>query len=130
MRNWAQQGNVYALAIPGGSLALHSAGDGYRAVRLEGGRVVEQLAPPLPLHFAQGVAEDWARTHEVHALATPNAPWRSQPASDKQITLLTKLGIAVPPGLTRGQASPQPAPTADDRGETVVPLSGFTLRNR
>jgi hypothetical protein len=103
--HWAQQGDVYALAIPSGSLALHPAGDGYRAVRLEGGRVVEQLAPPLPLHYAQGMAEDWARTHDAHRLATPDAPWRGQPASDKQIALLGKLGIALAPSLTRGRAS-------------------------
>jgi superfamily II DNA or RNA helicase len=103
--HWAQQGDVYALSIPGGSLALQPAGDGYVVVRLEGGRGVERLAPPLPLHFAQGVAEDWARSHQAHGLATPDAPWRSQPASAKQIALLHKLGVAVPPGLTRGGAS-------------------------
>jgi hypothetical protein len=103
--HWAQRGDVYVLAIPGGSLALHPVADGYRAVRLEGGRVVEQLAAPLPLHYAQGVAEDWARSHDAHRLAAPDAPWRSQPASDKQIALLNKMGIVVPPGLTRGAAS-------------------------
>ena len=96
--HWAQQGDVYALAIPSGSLALHPAGDGYRAVRLERGRVVEQLAPPLPLHYAQGCAEDWARAHNVHALATPDAPWRGQPPSEKQIALLARLGIPMTPG--------------------------------
>jgi superfamily II DNA or RNA helicase len=103
--HWAQRGDVHALSIPGGSLALQPTGDAYVPVRLEGGRVVEQLAPPLPLHYAQGAAEDWARAHEVHTLATPDAPWRSQPASDKQIALLHKLGVVVPPGLTRGGAS-------------------------
>jgi hypothetical protein len=103
--HWTEQAGVYALAIPGGSLALQPSGDGYRAVRLEGGRVVEQLAAPLPLAYAQGVAEDWAREHQAHGLATPDAAWRGQPASDKQLTLLNKLGIVVSPGLTRGGAS-------------------------
>jgi hypothetical protein len=103
--HWAEQAGVYALSIPGGSPALQPIGDGYRAVRLECGRVVEHLAPPLPLHYAQGVAEDWARAHQVHTLAAPDAPCRAAPASEKQIALLTTLGIAVPPGLTRGGAS-------------------------
>jgi superfamily II DNA or RNA helicase len=103
--HWAEQAGVFALAIPGGSLALQPVGDGYRAVRLERGQVVEQLAPALPLHYAQGVAEDWARSHQAHGLATPDAAWRGQPPSEKQIALLTKLGIVVPPGLSRGQAS-------------------------
>jgi hypothetical protein len=96
---------MYALAIPAGSLALHPAGDGYIAVRLEGGQVVEQLAPPLPLHYAQGVAEEWTRTHDADRLAAPDAAWRGRPVSDKQIALLGKLGIALAPGLTRGRAS-------------------------
>jgi hypothetical protein len=103
--HWAQRGDVYALAIPGGYLALEPNGDGYRAVRLEGGRVVEQLAPPLPLPYAQGVAEDWARTHDAHRLAAPNAAWRGKPATQRQITRLNSLGIAPPVGMTRGQAS-------------------------
>jgi hypothetical protein len=51
------------------------------------------------------VAEDWARTHDAHRLAAPDAAWRGQPASPKQIALLGKLGIALAPGLTRGRAS-------------------------
>jgi hypothetical protein len=103
--HWARQGDVYALAIPGGSLALQPSRDGYTPVRLEGGRVVEHLAPALPLRYAQGVAEDWARSYEAHTLASPDAPWREQPASEKQIALLARLGIPMTPGLSRRQAS-------------------------
>ena len=67
--------------------------------------MLEQLAPPLPLHYGQGVAEDWARAHDAHRLAAPNAAWRGQSATRKQITLLGRLGIPLSPGLTRGQAS-------------------------
>ena len=33
------------------------------------------------------------------------APWRQQPATEKQTALLRKLGITAQPGLTRGEAA-------------------------
>jgi len=38
-------------------------------------------------------------------LADPNASWRRAPATDKQLRFLIRLGIAPPPGLTKGDAS-------------------------
>jgi hypothetical protein len=61
--HWAQAGSIYALPIPHGTLAIYPSGDGYRAVRLEGKEVVEELAGPLPIAYAQDVVarleEDW-----------------------------------------------------------------------
>jgi hypothetical protein len=43
----------------------------------------------------------------VECLADAEAPWRAQPASDKQKALLHKLDIAVAPDLTKGEAADQ-----------------------
>lgn len=59
---------------------------------------------PLPLGFAMGVAEDYARAHG-DKLALRDARWRNDPATEKQIDLLRRLGVAIPEGLSKGDAS-------------------------
>jgi hypothetical protein len=74
-------------------------------VRLAGRDVVEELAAaPLPIDWAQGVCEDWAREHDVQHLSAPGAAWRAQPASDKQRETLRRMGKPVPQDLTKGAA--------------------------
>lgn len=63
------------------------------------------LGKDLPLSFATGIAEDFARKQNLDKLLSKDAPWRSRPVSDKQKQALRKLGIALRPGLTAGQAS-------------------------
>jgi hypothetical protein len=41
----------------------------------------------------------------VARLVEAEAPWRQQPATEKQTTLLRKLGIALREGLTKGEAA-------------------------
>jgi hypothetical protein len=43
----------------------------------------------------------------VESLSDAEAPWRTQPASDKQMALLFKLGVTVQPGLSKGEAADQ-----------------------
>ena len=52
-------------------------------------------------------AERFVAEHrsESVGLVLRNAQWRSQPATEKQLTLIKKRGVAVPGGLTKGQAS-------------------------
>jgi superfamily II DNA or RNA helicase len=59
----------------------------------------------LPLAYAMGVAEDYAREQGNKVLLDPSAPWRSALASEKQIAALRRWKVAIPPGLTKGQAS-------------------------
>jgi ATP-dependent helicase IRC3 len=71
---------------------------------LENGKQPILLRSGLPLGYAQGVAEDFARRRGAGALLNPEARWRSEPASTKQINWMRWKGIPVSPGLTKGQA--------------------------
>ena len=63
------------------------------------------LGDTLPLPYAQGLAEDYARHLGVARLVEAEAPWRQQPATEKQTALLRKLGLAARAGLTKGEAA-------------------------
>jgi hypothetical protein len=63
------------------------------------------LGDTLPLPYAQGLAEDYARHLGVARLVEAEAPWRQQPATEKQTALLRKLGLAARMGLTKGEAA-------------------------
>jgi ATP-dependent helicase IRC3 len=63
------------------------------------------LGDTLPLAYAQGLAEDYARHLGVARLVEAEAPWRQHPATEKQTALLRKLGLAVRPDLTKGEAT-------------------------
>jgi hypothetical protein len=64
-----------------------------------------QLGDTLPLPYAQGLAEDYARHLGVARLVEAEAPWRQHPATEKQTALLRKLSIATRAGLTKGEAA-------------------------
>jgi hypothetical protein len=64
-----------------------------------------RLGDTLPLPYAQGLAEDYARHLGVMRLVEAEAPWRQHPASEKQTALLRKLGLAPREGLTKGEAA-------------------------
>jgi hypothetical protein len=64
-----------------------------------------QLGDTLPLPYAQGLAEDYARHLGVARLVEAEAPWRQHSATEKQTALLRKLGIAAREGLTKGEAA-------------------------
>ena len=77
--------------------------------------VAHLLWAGLPLGYAQGASEDYARKAGAMALLDPNARWRSDPASDKQVYLLRKFGIRFAPGLTKGKAYDLLTPLLGDR---------------
>src|SRR2546425_1698820 len=64
-----------------------------------------RLGDTLPLPYAQGLAEDYARHLGVARLVEAEAPWRQQPATEKQTALLRKLGMTARAGLTKGEAA-------------------------
>jgi superfamily II DNA or RNA helicase len=66
-----------------------------------------KVAQHLPLSYAQGLAEDTARRLGVERLAAAEAPWRRDPASEKQLVLLKKFNLDPKPGLTKGEAADQ-----------------------
>lgn len=79
----------------------------YKVLHIAGAKS-EYLSPQsLPLGWAQSVAEAAADHLEKGniQLVDRSAPWRSAPASEKQLTLLRKMRIPIAPGLTKGVAS-------------------------
>ena len=66
---------------------------------------VRLLQSGLPLEYAQGRAEDHARNWGSPWLLDPQARWRTEPASLKQLNWMRWKGIPITPGLTKGQAS-------------------------
>lgn len=79
---------------------------GYLIVAHSNGEAISLSNRPLPLDYALGVAEDWARKQTTKGgWAYKNATWRSEPPTQKQLETLTKLGFSLDYGLTKGQAS-------------------------
>lgn len=60
----------------------------------------------LPLDYALGVAEDWARKQTTKsAWARKDATWRTQSATQKQKEALSKCGIRFDEDISKGRAS-------------------------
>lgn len=98
-------GSRYTLAFGQGLLILQRQGSLWDVYlkKKEGNQ--QTLAEQLPLEYAQGRAEDYARESGDMALINPDAPWRIRPASEKQIATMKKMRIKFHPGLTSGEAS-------------------------
>lgn len=61
---------------------------------------------PLPLGYAQGVAEDYARINAKNTkLIDRTSKWRAEAASEKQLTQLKKWHVPHAEGVSRGEAS-------------------------
>ena len=60
---------------------------------------------PLPLTAAKAWLEQQARAMGSRWLAARAAPWRSKPASAKQLNFCRLKGIKVPPGSSAGEVS-------------------------
>jgi hypothetical protein len=104
--HWVASGTVTFVLTLGkeGSLLLEPDGERWHVI-LRGRTQTRELAKGLPLDYAQGTAEDFARTAGAAALVDPGAAWRSAPASDRQLAALRRCRIRAIPGLTKGEAS-------------------------
>ena len=88
---------VYAILIPQGEGKFH-------ALLMKKDEKPTLLHPtPLDLGYGQGICEDFARRNG-RAFSRKDSPWRQQPATDKQVDLLRRLGIN-PQGMTKGEAA-------------------------
>src|SRR5262249_41419244 len=97
---------VLSLGAQHGTLRLRSDGpETWQVVQVRRDAEPVPLGDTLPLPYAQGLAEDYARHLGVARLVEAEAPWRQHPASEKQTALLRKLGIASRAGLTKGEAA-------------------------
>lgn len=89
-------------AGPGKDILLLRQADGLWETRLRSRTQDADLAGRhLPLDYAQGVAEEYVRQNGLGWFAGKDAPWRSRPASERQLELLRSLGVQAPSGLTR-----------------------------
>ena len=97
----------YVLTLPNGIVLLDTTTDTRRwdVTYVCRTRERKSLGTDLDLGYAQGVAEDFARQSGAGLLVRPDAPWRRQPATDKQLMALRKWRVPIRPGLTRGDAS-------------------------
>jgi len=69
-------------------------GDGYTITAKNNWMPSELSKSALPLDYALGVAEDWARKQtNKNRLANKNAKWRKEPATDKQLAALGRMGV-------------------------------------
>jgi hypothetical protein len=97
---------VLSLGAQHGTLRLRPDGpDTWQVVQVRRDAEPMQLGDTLPLPYAQGLAEDYARHLGVARLVEAEAPWRQHPATEKQTALLRKLGVATRAGLTKGEAA-------------------------
>src|SRR5256885_2637966 len=97
---------VLALGAQHGTLRLRPDGpDTWQVIQVRRDADPLLLGDTLPLGYAQGLAEDYARYLGVARLVKAEAPWRQHPATEKQTALLHKLGVATHQGLTKGEAA-------------------------
>jgi superfamily II DNA or RNA helicase len=101
---WVQVGRGFVVATRDGFVAVQPSGGGW-CVSISRGRSTTVMAAGLSLAFAQGVAEDLVRQAASAYLADARAPWRRRPATERQLALLRRWGIATWPGMTAGEAS-------------------------
>lgn len=104
--HWVQIDRRFVLPLPAGLLVL-STTDGvtFTAAHVQRDRTRVVLATDLPLDYAQGVAEDFARAHGAGPLVQRDAAWRHAPATDRQLDALRRFRVRIPPNLTKGDAS-------------------------
>jgi ATP-dependent helicase IRC3 len=108
---------VLSLGAQHGTLRLRADGpETWQVVQVRRDADPVELGDTLPLPYAQGLAEDYARHLGVARLVEAEAPWRQQPATEKQTALLRKLGIALREGLTKGEAAELLAAVLGDWG--------------
>ena len=108
---------VLSLGAQHGTLRLRADGpDTWQVVQVRRDADPVLLGDTLPLPYAQGLAEDYARHLGVARLVEAEAPWRQQPATEKQTALLRKLGLAARAGLTKGEAADLLAAVLGDWG--------------
>jgi hypothetical protein len=105
---WVQVSERFVLSCGKHFLSLEpsrGAWDVYRVVDGEDRPRETLLRHSLPLGYAQGFAEDEARRLGKLIILDPQAPWRRDPASARQLELLARLGVPSTAELTKGEAS-------------------------
>lgn len=69
------------------------------------GDIVALSEDVLPLGYAMGVCEDYARQLSVAKTAMKSARWRKEGATEKQRNMLKRMGVQFAPDISKGEAS-------------------------
>lgn len=103
---WEAMGDNYKLSLVDGTVLVcqHDGGDGFTPVYISSKGIQNLSDDGLPLGYAMGTCEDFARRLSVGDMSLKGAAWRIKPASEKQIKLLKDSGIDFNPNLSRGEA--------------------------
>lgn len=102
---WTKQGARMVLEVgPGEVIILAPAEDDKYTITYRGKGQTEELSNPLPLGYAQGVAEDYIREHQKESFAARDAAWRTEPATEKQRVRMRELGLECPEHITGQEA--------------------------
>jgi hypothetical protein len=109
---WSKIGNHYRLVLPNNETVwcrhVDGNSDGYSCICVGAdGKVTSISNDILPIGYAIGVCEDYVRLAKSGSanIVNKHAKWRNAPASEGQRQLLTKLGIPLSSGMTKGEAS-------------------------
>jgi hypothetical protein len=126
---WTQVGESWHLSL--GSqrdVWVRQGKGGFLVVAQIDGELINLSNRELPLDYAIGLAEDFSRKQTVtSAWARKDAPWRTEPATTKQLETLEKLGIKFNYGVSKGDA----ARLLDQKiNEPATPKQIYWLRTR
>ena len=99
--------NRYALPLGDGQIILRrdpGAGDRWSVLESRPHQGIRVLRTELPIDYAMGVGEAYAKCAGAGALTNPRAKWRQDPATPGQLAYLRALGVRVPVAATKGVA--------------------------
>ena len=103
---WDKRSDHYKLSLIGNSaLWCRCLDGGYSPLYVSASRSVMALTEGLlPLDYCMGVCEDYARKLDGAKYALKSAAWRKDPATEKQLNTLRKMGIRYHEGISKGEA--------------------------
>ena len=102
---WQKRGEHYVLSLVDTALYCMSVEGGYTPIVMQFGTKRLLSDSVLPLGYAMGVCEDYARSIGADNYAVKDAEWRTDFATEKQIYLLRKNGVPFRPSITKGEAA-------------------------
>ena len=102
---WTNVEDTWHLKVTDDEVWVRQAEGGYEVIGRSAGQTSILSKQPLPMDYAFGVAEDWLRAHTTKSRwARKDAPWRAEPATDKQLDVLRRMGIAIDAPMSKGEA--------------------------
>ncbi len=131
-----QGGHFRLTADKGLYIYLKNTGSGKYSIGLTTDtELIEMLSDmELPLGYAQGLSEDWAKRNANTVFADKNAGWRGYLPTESQLAMLASYGIKPKPNITRGEASDlisaHKAKQAAKRNEPATAKQIYALRKR